>query len=247
MANVSYVTYNQIGGEMIRLDVIGGFINDVSEYKDYEILDYWNNGDRVTYYIQKKKDDDIKDTKPLEEINIVKEYHLIQNKTEEINKDGIQTQKKNIIKFLKEDCNIPQSKNIDIFLKDNNATDNLCIEGFYIEGYKIKFNCSSILCNYEYELPYHIKNKYTSSKLIDIYNLLKDKFDVVPVIATIIDSTNATRISPFKFKEDECTRYQCIKYLEINKDDINMNEVIETMENINNPCDALINTLNLND
>ena len=59
VGDVEYTYYKQLGGDMIRLDIFKGDISDLEEYKDYEILDNYLNGDRTTYYIKphlKKKD-----------------------------------------------------------------------------------------------------------------------------------------------------------------------------------------------
>lgn len=54
VGDVEYTCYKQLGGDMIRLDIFKGDISDLEEYKDYEILDNYLNGDRTTYYIKPK-------------------------------------------------------------------------------------------------------------------------------------------------------------------------------------------------
>ena len=54
VGDVEYTYYKQLGGDMIRLDIFKGDISDLEEYKDYEILDNYLNGDRTTYYIKPK-------------------------------------------------------------------------------------------------------------------------------------------------------------------------------------------------
>lgn len=60
VGDVEYIFYKQLGGDMIRLDVFKGKkISDVKEYKEFDVVDSYHNGDRITYYIKpssKKKD-----------------------------------------------------------------------------------------------------------------------------------------------------------------------------------------------
>ena len=50
---VDFVFYNQLGGDMKRVDVFNGYkITDINEYVDFDIVDSCLNGDRTTYYIK---------------------------------------------------------------------------------------------------------------------------------------------------------------------------------------------------
>ena len=53
VGDVEYIFYKQLGGDMIRLDVFKGKkISDVKEYKEFDVVDSYHNGDRITYYIK---------------------------------------------------------------------------------------------------------------------------------------------------------------------------------------------------
>lgn len=54
VGDVEYTYYKQLGGDMIRCDIFKGDISHLEEYKDYEILDNYLNGDKTTYYIKPK-------------------------------------------------------------------------------------------------------------------------------------------------------------------------------------------------
>ena len=54
VGGVEFIYYKQLGGDMIRLDIFKGDISHLEEYKDYEILDNYLNGDKTTYYIKPK-------------------------------------------------------------------------------------------------------------------------------------------------------------------------------------------------
>ena len=60
VGDVEYTYYKQLGGDMIRCDIFKGYeISDIEEYKEYEIIDSYPNGNRTTYYIKpslKKKE-----------------------------------------------------------------------------------------------------------------------------------------------------------------------------------------------
>ena len=53
---IRYTEYEQLGGSMVRVDVIGGTIDVIDEYKDCTIHERWKNGDRITYYITPSKE-----------------------------------------------------------------------------------------------------------------------------------------------------------------------------------------------
>jgi len=55
VGDVEYIFYKQLGGDMIRCDIFKGNISDLEEYKDYEILEFYQNGDRITHYLEPKK------------------------------------------------------------------------------------------------------------------------------------------------------------------------------------------------
>ena len=54
VGDVEFVYYKQLGGDMIRLDIFKGDISHLEEYKDYEILEAYKNGDRITHYLKPK-------------------------------------------------------------------------------------------------------------------------------------------------------------------------------------------------
>ena len=60
VGDIEFIFYNQLGGDMKRVDVFKGYeISDIEEYKEYEIIDSYPNGARTTYYIKpslKKKE-----------------------------------------------------------------------------------------------------------------------------------------------------------------------------------------------
>ncbi|GAA0093020.1 hypothetical protein UT300009_30500 [Paraclostridium bifermentans] len=155
----------------------------------------------------------------------------------EVNTDGIVSQKRKLSKYIFEELGYPKSEKINI--EDN----TLITEGFVIEGYKIKYNIEGKVLDFSgNKVDYHTENVVKSTKLIELYNKLKDKFDIQPSITNIVDSTKATRISPFKFKEEECEIYKAVEYLEITKDknDIYNIEDVKTIESkvekVKNSC-----------
>lgn len=154
----------------------------------------------------------------------------------EVNILGINQQKREIKKYLL-DNGISESFEERVLLRKDPYRNTLHHEGFYIEGYKIKYRPDKVFCYFGYEgLNYHTENKYISSKLKEIYLLLRDKFDVVPSIARITDSTNAPRNKekPFKFDLKDCVFYNCIEYLEITKEKTTIDSTLELIDGVEN-------------
>ena len=59
VGDVEFVYYKQLGGDMIRCDIFKGNISDLEEYKDYEILEFYQNGDRITHYLKPKAKNEV--------------------------------------------------------------------------------------------------------------------------------------------------------------------------------------------
>lgn len=131
----------------------------------------------------------------------------------EVNTDGIVSQKRKLSTYIFEELGYPKSESIRV------EGNTFITEGFMIEGYKIKYNIGGLVLDFsEDKIDYHTENIIMSTKLIELYNKLKDKFDIKPSIISIVDSTKATRITPFRFKEEECEIYKAVEHLEITKD-----------------------------
>ena len=178
--------------------------------------------------------------------NAAYNFNLKNNDTEEKNLEGIQNQKKLIKQYLI-DNNIPQQEKIEVHLAgetllDRQLTSTLYLEGFYIEGYKIKYNYSKALCYFDF-IPnhMHIGKRYISYNLNKIYMLLKDKFDIMPVYGDIVEynyikvKDNLGREYNKKILESKRT-YKALEYLEITKDkqliDIDLSLIDEIENNI---------------
>ena len=178
--------------------------------------------------------------------NAAYNFNLKNNDTEEKSLEGIQNQKKLIKQYLI-DNNIPQQEKIDVHLAgetllDRQLTSTLYLEGFYIEGYKIKYNYSKALCYFDF-IPnhMHIGKRYISYNLNKIYMLLKDKFDIMPVYGDIVEydyikvKDNLGREYNKKILESKRT-YKALEYLEITKDkqliDIDLSLIDEIENNI---------------
>ena len=60
VGDIEFIFYNQLGGDMKRVDVFKGYkITDIEEYREFEVIDSYINKDKATYYIKpplKKKD-----------------------------------------------------------------------------------------------------------------------------------------------------------------------------------------------
>lgn len=178
--------------------------------------------------------------------NAAYNFNLKNNDTEEKNLEGIQNQKKLIKQYLI-DNNIPQQEKIEVHLAgetllDRQLTSTLYLEGFYIEGYKIKYNYSKALCYFDFIPNYiHIGKRYISYNLNKIYMLLKDKFDIMPVYGDIVEydyikvKDNLGREYNKKILESKRT-YKTLEYLEITKDkqliDIDLSLIDEIENNI---------------
>ena len=178
--------------------------------------------------------------------NAAYNFNLKNNDTEEKSLEGIQNQKKLIKQYLF-DNNIPQQEKIDVHLAGETLlgrqlTSTLYLEGFYIEGYKIKYNYSKALCYFDF-IPnhMHIGKRYISYNLNKIYMLLKDKFDIMPVYGDIVEydyikvKDNLGREYNKKILESKRT-YKALEYLEITKDkqliDIDLSLIDEIENNI---------------
>lgn len=178
--------------------------------------------------------------------NAAYNFNLKNNDTEEKNLEGIQNQKKLIKQYLI-DNNIPQQEKIEVHLAGETLlgrqlTSTLYLEGFYIEGYKIKYNYSKALCYFDF-IPnhMHIGKRYISYNLNKIYMLLKDKFDIMPVYGDIVEydyikvKDNLGREYNKKILESKRT-YKALEYLEITKDkqliDIDLSLIDEIENNI---------------
>lgn len=178
--------------------------------------------------------------------NAAYNFNLKNNDTEEKNLEGIQNQKKLIKQYLI-DNNIPQQEKIEVHLAGETLlgrqlTSTLYLEGFYIEGYKIKYNYSEALCYFDFMPNYmHIGKRYISYNLNKIYMLLKDKFDIMPVYGNIVEydyikvKDNLGREYNKKILESKRT-YKALEYLEITKDkqliDIDLSLIDEIENNI---------------
>ena len=178
--------------------------------------------------------------------NAAYNFNLKNNDTEEKSLEGIQNQKKLIKQYLI-DNNIPQQEKIEVHLAGETLlgrqlTSTLYLEGFYIEGYKIKYNYSEALCYFDF-IPnhMHIGKRYISYNLNKIYMLLKDKFDIMPVYGDIVEydyikvKDNLGREYNKKILESKRT-YKALEYLEITKDkqliDIDLSLIDEIENNI---------------
>lgn len=176
-------------------------------------------------------------------------YNLINDDTEEKNIEGIQVQKKLIKEYLVNN-GIPKKEEKRVHLVGDTLLgrkifNTLHYEGFYIEGYKIKYNFSKVYCCYKWKDDYYIGNKYISSKLKDIYLLLKDKFDIVPKFTTITsyeyEWTTDEKGRRFKRKiESSKYIYNIIEYLEISKSKSPININIDIIDNIENNIEEFI-------
>ena len=165
--------------------------------------------------------------KPERILNAVHKENIVVDNIEEINTDGIQQQKRDISKFLVEN-NIPKSYTRQVHMKNDYIYGNkkmyntFYYDGFYIEGYKIKYTHDNIYCYWEYRLDDTACTKYITAKLKELYMLLKDKFDVVPVVThmgNLIDKNKG---------------YNKISYLEITKNKELLNKELELVNELEN-------------
>ena len=176
-------------------------------------------------------------------------YNLINEDVEEKNLEGIQSQKKLIKEYLISN-NIPQQTKDRVHLIGDTLLgrkifNTLYYEGFYIEGYKIKYNHSNVYCCYKWESDFNISNKYISAKLKDIYLLLKDKFDIIPSFKTITSydykyTTNDKGQKYLKKVESSKYIYNALDYLEISKNKSVINTNIDIIDNLENNIEDFI-------